>query len=101
MVVRVLRPDRITAALTGLIKEILPKGKEFVECDSELNSFQILEQVDYPSFLFFDFLQLAVNVIEKAYDDSSPIIPLYFILSPGADIVSDVDKLAVSNLELT
>ena len=93
-----MRPDRITAALTGLIKEILPKGKEFVECDSELNSFQILEQVDYPSFLYFDFLQLAV---EKAYDDSSPIIPLYFILSPGADIVSDVDKLAVSNLKWT
>ena len=45
MVVRVLRPDRITAALTGFIKENLPKGKDFVECDSELNSFQILEQV--------------------------------------------------------
>ena len=74
MVVRVLRPDRITAALTGFIQDILPRGKEFVECDSELNSFQILEQ---------------------AFEDSSPIIPLYFILSPGADVVSDVDKLAV------
>ena len=74
LVVRVLRPDRITAALTSFIREILPKGKEFVECDSELNSFQILEQ---------------------SFEDSSPIIPLYFILSPGADVVSDVDKLAI------
>mmetsp|Transcript_22422 Transcript_22422/g.30704 ORF Transcript_22422/g.30704 Transcript_22422/m.30704 type:complete len:1916 (+) Transcript_22422:3-5750(+) len=74
MVVRVLRPDRITAALTSFIREILPKGKDFIECDSELNNFQILEQ---------------------AFEDSSPTIPLYFILSPGADIVSDVDKLAV------
>lgn len=45
MVVRVLRPDRITTALTTFIRDILPKGKDFVECDSELNSLQILEQV--------------------------------------------------------
>jgi hypothetical protein len=31
----------------------------------------------------------------QAYEDSSPTIPLYFILSPGADVVSDVDKLAL------
>jgi dynein heavy chain len=73
MVVRVLRPDRITAALSNFIRDTLPRGKDFVECDSELNSFQILEQ---------------------AFEDSSPLIPLYFILSPGADVVSDVDKLA-------
>ncbi|RYH32012.1 hypothetical protein EON65_01475, partial [archaeon] len=73
LVIRVLRPDRITSALTAFIREILPNGKEFVECDSELNSLQILE---------------------SAFEDSSPPIPLYFILSPGADVVSDVDKLA-------
>ncbi|KAJ1439145.1 dynein heavy chain and region D6 of dynein motor-domain-containing protein [Ochromonadaceae sp. CCMP2298] len=74
MVVRVLRPDRMTAALSNFIRDTIPKGKDFVECDSELNSLQILEQ---------------------SFEDSSPAIPLYFILSPGADVVSDVDKLAL------
>lgn len=74
LVVRVLRPDRITAALTGFIRDMIPKGRQFIECDSQLNSLQVLEQ---------------------SFEDSSPLTPLYFILSPGADIVSDVDKLAV------
>jgi dynein heavy chain len=34
-------------------------------------------------------------VLENSYEDSTPLIPLYFILSPGSDVVSDVDKLAV------
>ena len=74
LIIRVLRPDRVTAALSNFIRDILPKGKDYVECDSELNSFQILEQ---------------------SFEDSSPTIPLYFILSPGANVVSDVDKLAL------
>eukprot|EP01038_Epipyxis_sp_PR26KG_P005405 gene5405-7492_t len=74
LVVRILRPDRITVALTNFIRDALPKGKDYVECDSEFNSFQILE---------------------SSFSDSSPIIPLYFILSPGADVVKDVDLLAV------
>jgi dynein heavy chain len=74
LVVKVLRPDRMTAALTNFIKEIIPMGKNFVECDSQLNSYQVLEQ---------------------SFEDSSPAIPLYFILSPGSDVVSDVDKLAI------
>ena len=74
LVVRTLRPDRVTAALMEFVKEIIPKGKDFVECDSELSNMQILE---------------------SSFDDSSPVIPLYFILSPGSDVVSDVDKLAV------
>lgn len=73
LAVRTLRPDRMTAALTDFIREIIPKGKDYVECDSQLNSFQVLEQ---------------------SFEDSSPLITLYFILSPGADVVSDVDKLA-------
>ena len=73
LAVRTLRPDRITAALTNFIRDIIPKGKDYVECDSQLNSFQVLEQ---------------------SFEDSRPSITLYFILSPGADVVSDVDKLA-------
>jgi len=74
LVVRALRLDRMTAALTNFIKDFVPRGKDFVECDSQLNSYQ---------------------VIESSFEDSTPNIPLYFILSPGADVVSDVDKLAL------
>jgi dynein heavy chain len=73
LMVRVLRPDRITASLTSFIKDLIPDGKSYCECDSELSSFQIVEQ---------------------SFQDSTPLIPLYFILSPGADVVADVDKLA-------
>ena len=73
LVVRVLRPDRMTSAITNFVKEVIPRGKEFVECDAEFSGFQILEQ---------------------SFEDSSPLIPLYFILSPGSDIVTDVDRLA-------
>jgi dynein heavy chain len=73
LVIRILRPDRINSALTAFIRDLLPNGKEFVESDSEFNSLQILE---------------------NAFEDSAPSIPLYFILSPGADVVADVDKLA-------
>jgi dynein heavy chain len=74
LVVRILRPDRMTAALNNFICELLPNGKEYVECDSQFSSFQVLE---------------------SSFEDSSPLIPLYFILSPGADIVSDINKLAM------
>lgn len=73
LVVRTLRPDRMNAALTNFIRNLIPSGKDFVECDSQLSSFQVLQQ---------------------SFEDSSPLITIYFILSPGADVVSDVDKLA-------
>ena len=73
MVIRVMRPDRMTAAITNFIKEVLPKGKDFVECDNDLSGFQIFEQ---------------------SFKDSSPLTPIYFVVSPGSNIVSDVDKLA-------
>ena len=73
LVIRILRPDRITSAMTKFVRGMLPDGKNFVECDSDLNSFQILE---------------------KSYEDSKPLIPLFFILSPGSDVASDMDKLA-------
>ena len=73
MVVKCLRPDRTLPALRSLIAYTLPDGNEFVMCDSKLNSFQILQE---------------------AFDDSSSTVPIYFVLSPGADVASDVDKLA-------
>ena len=74
LIVRILRPDRMTSAVTNFIRDILPHGKSFVECDSDVSSFQVLEQ---------------------SYEDCTPLIPLYFILSPGSDVASDMDKLAL------
>jgi dynein heavy chain len=36
-------------------------------------------------------------VLEQTYADSLPSTPIYFILSPGADIVSNLDQLAASH----
>ena len=73
LAVRALRPDRMSAALKKFIGDTLPGGNFFVDVDAQLNSYQILENL---------------------YEDSTSTTPLYFILSPGVDILSDVEKLA-------
>jgi dynein heavy chain len=74
MVLKCMRPDRLNVALTNFINATLPAGRDFVSCDSTLSSMQVL-----------DF----------TLKDSMPTTPIYFILSPGADVVSDLDRLAV------
>ena len=76
LVLRCLRPDRITVAMTSFIRSVLPQGESFVEMDSKLN--------------FSD-------VLASAVDDSDSTIPIFFILSPGADPVKEVEKLAKIN----
>lgn len=39
LVIRVLRPDRITTACDNFIRKTLPAGDEFVDCDSTSNFF--------------------------------------------------------------
>jgi len=73
LVVRCLRPDRMISALTGFISQTLPNGSSYVNCDSTLNSLEILDQ---------------------CLADSTPTRPLYFILSPGANVVADLDVMA-------
>jgi dynein heavy chain len=73
LVIRVLRPDRITTALDNFVRHNLPKGGEFVDCDST-SSFQ--------------------QVLLSSYMDSTPTTPIYFILSPGANPVQAVESLA-------
>lgn len=73
LVVRSLRPDRMTSALTDFIRQTLPNGSSYVNCDSRLNSLEILDQ---------------------CLLDSTPITPIYFILSPGANVVADLDVMA-------
>ena len=74
VVIRCLRPDRLTVAVNNFIRATLPSGGQYTDADGEFNSYQVLEQ---------------------AFLDSDPTIPIYFILSPGANVVADVDKLAV------
>ena len=76
LVIRCLRPDRLTVAFSQWLRVTLPDGDKYVDADSSLNSRRILE---------------------IALEDSSPAIPIYFILSPGADVVADVDALAAKN----
>lgn len=74
LVVRCLRRDRVTVAMSEFIRRVLPNGSNYCDCDSALNSIQVMD---------------------SAYSDSTPSTPLYFILSPGADVVAGVDKLSV------
>lgn len=73
LVVRVLRPDRIPSAIDNFVRKTLPKGDDFVDCDST-SSFQ--------------------QVLLSSYLDSTTTTPIYFILSPGANPVREVEILA-------
>lgn len=74
LVVRCMRPDRVTTALGNFIRNTLPKGGDFVDCDNGISS---------------------VGVLEFAYQDSSSITPIFFILSPGANPVKDVESICI------
>ena len=73
LVVRCLRPDRIATALSEFIRVILPDGTAYCECDAALSS---------------------VAILDNCLADSTPIVPIYFILSPGANVMGDLDNLA-------
>ncbi|CAM9099296.1 unnamed protein product [Ectocarpus fasciculatus] len=74
LVVKCLRPDRMTQqAIASFVRTNLPDGPAFADIDAKLNSFQVLSE---------------------AFKDSDPATPIYFILSAGANVTADVDKLA-------
>jgi len=73
LVTRCLRPDRITSALDNFIKKVLPNGTAFVECDQTNSDEQVLT---------------------SSYADSTPSTPIFFILSPGANPIKNVQTLA-------
>ncbi|XP_067914454.1 dynein axonemal heavy chain 17-like [Heterodontus francisci] len=62
---RCMRPDRMTYAVSGFVEEKL--GAQYVEGRS---------------------MEFA-----KSYEESSPSIPIFFILSPGVDPLKDVESL--------
>ena len=73
LVLKALRPDRLTVGLSNWISRSLPDGKaSFTECDSSMS--------------FYD-------ILSAAYDDSDSVTPIFFILSPGADPVTEVERL--------
>jgi hypothetical protein len=74
LVIRCLRPDRLTAGIQRLSREML--GKNFTERDAQRSSHQIL-----------------ADALEK----SAPQAPVFFILSQGSDVAADMDKLARDN----
>ncbi|RYY38153.1 hypothetical protein EON62_00615, partial [archaeon] len=76
LVLRCMRPDRLNVALTSFVGATLPHGSKFTDCDATFNS---------------------TGILEDTLTDSTPTTPIYFILSPGADVVSDVDKLALKH----
>jgi len=73
LIVRCLRPDRIATALTNFIRVTLPSGDAYTDCDSALSS---------------------VAILDSSLSDSTPSTPIYFILSPGANVMGDLDTLA-------
>jgi dynein heavy chain len=72
LVVRVLRPDRVTTALDNFVRRTLPAGDEFVDCDGTSS---------------------AQEILLSSFMDSTATTPIYFILSPGANPVADVEWL--------
>lgn len=68
LVLRCIRPDRVTAAITAFVTEKL--GRKFIEPPR------------------FD--------LARSFRDASNTVPLIFILSPGADPKSELDKFADS-----
>jgi dynein heavy chain len=73
LVVRCLRPDRMTNSLSTFIRTVLPNGHDYVECDASMSS---------------------VDIIDQSLNDSGPETPIYFILSPGSNVLGDLDVLA-------
>ena len=73
-VIRCLRPDRIATALLDFIRVVLPDGNAYADCDGALSS---------------------VAILDNCLADSTPTVPIYFILSPGANVMGDLDSLAL------
>ena len=70
LVLRCLRPDRLTSAVNQWIRVELPKGDDYVDIDQGYSFGEILEFV---------------------LEDATNTTPIFFILSPGTNPVADVE----------
>jgi len=73
LVLRCLRPDRMEIAVGNFVRGVLPNGEEYINCDSTLNT---------------------TAIVDQTLEDSKTVTPIFFILSPGVDVVAEVDKMA-------
>ncbi|CEL96675.1 unnamed protein product [Vitrella brassicaformis CCMP3155] len=80
LVLRCLRPDRMTIAVADYIRNILPNGADFMDCDAS-SSF--------------------ADVLMSSFKDSTDTTPIFFILSPGADPVKEVESMGRKNYGIT
>jgi dynein heavy chain len=62
----------MNGALADWIRNILPDGREYMDCDGSSSMQQILT---------------------STFDDSTTASPIFFILSPGADPVKEVEAM--------
>jgi len=72
LVIRALRPDRMCGAMGNWIRQILPNGRDYMDCDGS-SSFRI--------------------ILQNSFEDSTSTTPIFFILSPGADPVKEVEAM--------
>eukprot|EP00404_Azadinium_spinosum_P058026 CAMPEP_0180732004 /NCGR_PEP_ID=MMETSP1038_2-20121128/21442_1 /TAXON_ID=632150 /ORGANISM="Azadinium spinosum, Strain 3D9" /LENGTH=688 /DNA_ID=CAMNT_0022764843 /DNA_START=27 /DNA_END=2093 /DNA_ORIENTATION=+ len=79
LVLRSLRPDRITGALAEWIRKALPSGQDYMDCDGS-SSFQ--------------------QILTSSFEDSTAMTPIFFILSPGADPVKEVEAMGKQLIKL-
>lgn len=71
-VLRCLRPDRLTTAVADYIRAMLPNGALYLDGDSSLSFYEVLE---------------------SSFADSTAGTPIFFILSPGSDPVKEIEAL--------
>jgi len=79
LVIRALRPDRYTGALGDWIRVSLPNGRDYMDCDGSNSFFEILS---------------------TSFADSTATTPIFFILSPGADPVKEVESMGKKTVAL-
>jgi dynein heavy chain len=68
-----MRNDRMTVAMVDYVAKTLPDGRSYTESDAGKS--------------FYDVLQMSM-------EDSTPVNPVFFILSPGTDPVLELEKIA-------
>jgi len=79
LVLRCLRPDRLAGSLGNWIRETLPNGRDYMDCDGS-----------------FSFQQ----ILSSSFDDSETTTPIFFILSSGADPVKEVEAMGKKSYNL-
>jgi len=79
LVIRCLRPDRMCGALADWIRGALPNGRDYMDCDGS-SSFQ--------------------TILKSSFEDTTSTTPIFFILSPGADPVKEVEAMGKRTIGL-